>query len=147
MMLCHLLQSWLPDEVKRLVFIPDSPAGPPLIQKMPVVLGTVSLNWVSALVTTLTRQREGKFTLQEGFYSLTICESLQLFSTNKNLLTSWGGNAASYVLLPNNRLIPTVKQNTSCQKMLIYKDTTLKFSTSHNWERGPKRDSFKPTLT
>lgn len=23
------------------------------------------------------------------------------------MLTSWGGNAASYVLLPNNRLIPT----------------------------------------
>lgn len=88
MMLHHLLQSRLPDEIQRLVFVPHPPAGPALIQKMPVVLGTVRLDWVSALVTTLMRQRVGKSPLQEEFYSLTVCESLQLFSTDENLLTS-----------------------------------------------------------
>lgn len=79
---------FLPDEVQRLVFVPDSPAGPALIQEMPVVLGAVRLNWVSALVTSLMRQREGNSSLQEEFYTLTMCESLRLFSTTKHLLTS-----------------------------------------------------------
>lgn len=69
MMLCLLLQRWLPDEVQWLVFVPDPPAGPALIQKMSVVLGAVRLNWVSTLITTLLRQKERKSTLQEELYS------------------------------------------------------------------------------
>lgn len=56
--LCHLLRSWLPDEIQRLVFVPHPPAGPALIQKMPVVLGTMRLDRMPALVTTLMRQEK-----------------------------------------------------------------------------------------
>lgn len=75
---CHQLpQSPLPDEVQRLVFVPDAPASPSLIEKMPVILGTMRLDRMSALVSTLMRQRVRKSTLQEeGLHSLTICESL-----------------------------------------------------------------------
>lgn len=56
-----------PDEIQGLVFVPDSPASPALIQKMPVVLGAMRLNWVSALVATLMKRRGKKRMLQEEF--------------------------------------------------------------------------------
>lgn len=66
-MLCSLINRQLPDEIQGLVFVPDSPASPALIQKMPVVLGAVRLNWVSALVATLMKQRGKKCILQQEF--------------------------------------------------------------------------------
>ena len=43
----------VPDEVQGLVLVPDSPASPPLIQEVSVVLGPMGLYGVPALVPAL----------------------------------------------------------------------------------------------
>lgn len=43
--------------------------------------------------------------MQKELHCLHFVQSLGR-NKKKHILTSWGGNAASYVLLPNNRLIP-----------------------------------------
>lgn len=51
-------QCQLPDEIQRLVFVPEPPASPALVQQMPVVLSAVRFDWVPALVTALMRRGE-----------------------------------------------------------------------------------------
>lgn len=60
-----------PDEVQRLVLVPEAPAGPALVQQVPVVLGAVRFDGVAALVSTLVRgQREDA---GEGFFFMSLC--------------------------------------------------------------------------
>lgn len=56
----------LPDEIQRLVFVPEPPASPALVQQMPVVLSAVRFDWVPALVTALMRRGEQEVHVREG---------------------------------------------------------------------------------
>lgn len=56
----------LPDEIQRLVFVPEPPASPALVQQMPVVLSAVRFDWVPALVTALMRRGEQVVHVREG---------------------------------------------------------------------------------
>lgn len=55
----------LPDEIQRLVFVPEPPASPALVQQMPVVLGAVRFDWVPALVAALMRPGEQEVHVRE----------------------------------------------------------------------------------
>lgn len=60
-----------PDEVQRLVLVPEAPAGPALVQQVPVVLGAVRFDGVAALVSTLVRGQ--RRTQVRAFFFMSLC--------------------------------------------------------------------------